>query len=254
MTRLWCPTCGAWLGSSTPSANGSGLRTRPGRVRGRRQNVPDIVHFYKTGGSVPVEGRDRLSARPGKPRSLLLINWKPSTGVSWRADRRRRRRRRDRQRRQGLKAYPHKLFLTIQHEPENDLGGAGSAREADYARCTATWSTSCARSASPTPCSSWNSWASSSHADMYDRRCTRATTWSTGSPTTRTARPAHNDYGQPRQPTRQAGLARVLTRGPPAMAPGKPIMLAEWGFNLRCSSDGPRPSTGACPCCSPSSR
>ncbi len=66
-----------------------------------------------------------MSQRPGLQRSLLLYNWKPSSRYTWR------------QAADGaadaeiatiaasIKAYPRKLFLTIYHEPEDNVNADG---------------------------------------------------------------------------------------------------------------------------------
>ena len=49
------------------------------------QNVPDILHFYKTGATTfPTADEIGMSQRPGRQRSLLFYNWKPSTSLTWR--------------------------------------------------------------------------------------------------------------------------------------------------------------------------
>ena len=62
-----------------------------------------------------------MANRAGRPRSILYFNWKPAPERSWRdiadgladdaiatvAE--------------GIRSYPHSIFLTIQHEPENDV-------------------------------------------------------------------------------------------------------------------------------------
>jgi hypothetical protein len=132
VSPILVPSCGAWLGASTPSADGRfdyevGLREY--EVVAKR--APDIQHFYKRGASpFPTPAEVALSERPGQTRSLLFYNWKPSTTLTWRqvAD--------------GgadvdiatvatsIAAYPHPLFLAVYHEPENDEGAAGTGMTA----------------------------------------------------------------------------------------------------------------------------
>ncbi|MGE0141368.1 MAG: glycosyl hydrolase [Ilumatobacteraceae bacterium] len=129
VTEILVPTCGAWLGASTPSADGTfdyetGLQEYEAVVG----DSPDIQHFYKRGGAAfPTPAEIALAERPGTARSILFYNWKPSVDHTWReiAD--------------GaaddniaavaasIAAYPHHLFLAVQHEPEDDAaaGGAG---------------------------------------------------------------------------------------------------------------------------------
>jgi hypothetical protein len=129
VSDILVPTCGAWLGASTPSADGTfdyatGLQEYEAVVG----DPPDIQHFYKRGGGAfPTVAEIELAERPGVDRSILFYNWKPSVDRTWReiAD--------------GaaddniaavaasIAAYPHHIFLAVQHEPEDDAaaGGAG---------------------------------------------------------------------------------------------------------------------------------
>ena len=133
VSTLLVPSCGAWLGSSTPSRDGTFDYAR-GLVEYEAvaQNVPDVLHFYKTGAATfPTAAEVALAERPGRQHSLLLYNWKPSTALTWReiadgaAD----------QNisvvAEGLKRYPGRFFLAIHHEPENDQGAVGSGRTPD---------------------------------------------------------------------------------------------------------------------------
>lgn len=130
------PNCGRWWGiaplahTSTPIA--SGLNQEENAI-GRPL---DILHVYHTDGQLfPTETERRLALEHGRER-ILLINWKPATKLTWRevAD-------------GGADAridalahfieanWRHPFFLTIWHEPENDVvPTAGSGMTArDYA-------------------------------------------------------------------------------------------------------------------------
>jgi hypothetical protein len=123
VSDLLVPGCGAWFGASTPSSDG-----RYDYVRGLEEYErlvgvePDILHFYQRGGEpFPTAEHKALAERPGRQRSILYFNWKPAPDLTWR------------QIAEGaadpsidavaraLIDYPHTMFLTIQHEPENDL-------------------------------------------------------------------------------------------------------------------------------------
>ena len=133
VSTLLVPGCGAWLGSSTPSRDGTfNYAQGLAEYEAVAQNVPDILHFYKTGAvTFPTAAEVALAERPGRQHSLLLYNWKPSTALTWReiadgaAD----------QNislvAEGLKRYPGRFFLAIHHEPENDQGAVGSGRTPD---------------------------------------------------------------------------------------------------------------------------
>jgi hypothetical protein len=123
VSELLVPSCGAWLGASTPSADG-----RYDHVRGLAEyesfseNEPDILHFYQRGSEpFPTAEQRALAERAGKQRSILYFNWKPAPELTWRqiadgeADSS------ISSVAQGLTSYPHRMFLTIQHEPENDI-------------------------------------------------------------------------------------------------------------------------------------
>lgn len=136
VSPLLVPDCGAWFGASTPSADG-----QYDYVRGLAEYeqvvgvTPDILHFYQRGGrAFPDETHVALAERPGRPRSILLFSWKVSTQLSWReiaegaADG-------DIESvAAGLRAYPHTVFLSIHHEPENDVvdDPAAGMTPADY--------------------------------------------------------------------------------------------------------------------------
>ena len=123
MSDLLVPTCGAWLGVSSPSADG-----QYDYVRGLDEyesitaHEPDILHFYRRGGEeFPNAEHRALAERPGKKRSILYFNWKPAPELTWRqiadgaADPS------IATAAQRLADYPHRMFLTIQHEPEDDV-------------------------------------------------------------------------------------------------------------------------------------
>lgn len=135
VTDLLVPTCGAWFGVSSPSSDGAFDYTRGfAEYATVVAEPPDILRFYQRDDEVFPDAEHRaLAERDGEPRSLLHFSWKPSTTLTWReiAD--------------GgaeasidavaasLSAYPHRMFLTIHHEPENDIGDDGSGMTAaDY--------------------------------------------------------------------------------------------------------------------------
>ncbi|MDW3214183.1 MAG: glycosyl hydrolase [Ilumatobacteraceae bacterium] len=136
VSELLVPSCGVWLGATTPSRDGSFDYDRGlAEYENVAQNTPDILHFYKTGAQkFPTSWEIAQTERPGKQRSLLLYNWKPSKSDTWA------------QIANGaadseiatvansLKKYPDKLFLNIFHEPEDnvqDWSGSGMTA-ADY--------------------------------------------------------------------------------------------------------------------------
>jgi hypothetical protein len=245
VSELLVPSCGAWFGASTPSSDGR-YDYETGLVEYERVvgTTPDILHFYETNAATfPSDAEVAMTRRSGRQDSLLYYNWKPSTSLTWRevadggAD--------------GnievvarnLKRYPGKLFLTIHHEPENDQGADGSGRTpVDY-------------------------------VDMYRHVVTRLREldvtnvvfvmnymgFERWGPVADDFYPgddvvdwiAYDPYGFAGQPTfadllDQAngdwpGFYSWATRA----APGKPIMLGEWGFDLTVQSNAPSALDGA---------
>ncbi len=100
------------------------------------QRTFDIVHVYHVNGShFPTTLERGIAMQPGKNR-LLLINWKPATDMSWRAEANGGADARIDSEAAYLKStYHHPFFLTVWHEPENDVNDTpGSGRtSADYA-------------------------------------------------------------------------------------------------------------------------
>jgi beta-mannanase len=136
VSSILVPSCGAWLGASIPSRDGNFNWSKGiAEYEGVAQNVPDILHFYKNGNQTfPSKSELAVAERNGKQRSLLLYNWKPSGNLTWRqvangaADSQIARMA------SGVKKYPHKLFLNIYHEPEDQVKSSSSSgmTTADY--------------------------------------------------------------------------------------------------------------------------
>jgi len=248
VTSLLVPTCGAWLGASTVSK--AGLRTSEGYATGLNEyeqivgNVPDILHFYKSGAQVfPNAQEIAMSQRSGKQRSLLFYNWKPNPGMSWSqianggadseiatvAN--------------GLKKYNHKIFLTIWHEPENDVGGAGRT-PAEYAAMF-RYTVNKLRSLGVTNAvyvinyMGFYGWA-----DMFDELYPGddVVDWIAYDPY---GAAGHDDFGMFLD-TKKQGFEGFYTWAT-NKAPGKPIMLAEWGFDLPDTPNAPSILDGAVP-------
>jgi hypothetical protein len=246
VSAILVPGCGAWLGASTAPL--SGALDGAGYARGLSEyeaaagNVPDILHFYKTGNmSFPTSNEIAMAARPGVQRSLLYYNWKPNTSMSWgeianggadsaiatvAA---------------GLKKYPHKVFLSIWHEPENDLNG-GSRNEADYVAMfrhvvTQLRALGVTNAVYVMNYMGFYGWAQNADAlypgdDVVD--------WI-----------AYDPYGFAAQ--KDFGLlVNTPNGGWPGFyswatrkAPGKPLMLGEWGIDLKVQPNAPAVLDGA---------
>jgi len=123
VSELLIPDCGIWFGASTPSYDGTfdyerGLE----EYEAVAANEPDILHFYQRGGEpFPTERQRSLSERPGRQRSLLLISWKPDPASTWREIADGRADAAVDSVAAGIRSYPGRLFLTVHHEPENDV-------------------------------------------------------------------------------------------------------------------------------------
>ncbi len=135
VSALLVPACGAWLGASIPSRDGNYTWSKGlAEYESVAQNVPDILHFYKNGNQTfPSKSELAVAERPGKPRSLLLYNWKP-TGATWREVANGAADSQIANVANGLKKYPHKVFLNIYHEPEDQVRTSASSgmTVADY--------------------------------------------------------------------------------------------------------------------------
>jgi hypothetical protein len=136
VSRLLVPSCGAWFGASTPSHDGTYDYRRGLEEYEQLVGVePDILHFYQRGSEpFPTVEHKALAERPGHARSILYINWKPAPELTWRQIADGAAEASIASVASGLIDYPHQLFLTIQHEPEDDvIDEAGSGMTpADY--------------------------------------------------------------------------------------------------------------------------
>jgi len=206
--------------------------------------VPDILHFYKSGAQVfPNAQEVAMSQRPGKQRSLLFYNWKPNAGMSWSqianggaddeiatvAN--------------GLKKYNHKLFLTIWHEPENDVGGAGRT-PADYVAMFRYTVTKLRSLGVTNVVFVVNYMGFFGWADMFDELYPGddVVDWIAYDPY---GFAGQADFGQLLD-TKKQGFEGFYTWAT-NKAPGKPIMLAEWGYDLPNAPNAPAILDGAMP-------
>ncbi|MFJ2028796.1 glycoside hydrolase family 26 protein [Streptosporangium sp. NPDC087985] len=133
VTDRLIPSCGAWWGVAPEIFTGR----RPGRALARaerRMGRPaDIMHVYHRGSELFPTPEERKIARDPAGRRLLLVNWKPSSDRTWAEiaggaiDRRI-----DRLADHVRRSFPERFFLTVHHEPENDvLGYPGSGMTAE---------------------------------------------------------------------------------------------------------------------------
>lgn len=239
VSDLLVPSCGAWFGASTPSLDGTyNYPVGLGEYERAAQNTPDILHFYKRGAKqFPTTAEVKQSEQPGRQRSLLMYNWKPSSDLTWRQiangaadaiiD----------QVGLGLNAYPHRFFLAIHHEPENDEGPSGSGMTAgDYVEMFRHVVTRLRLDGVTNAVFVMNYMGFNRWAPAVDRFYPGddVVDWL-----------AYDPYGFAAE-TNFALLLNSPTvdwlgfySWATAKAPSKPIMLGEWGFDLRSQPNAP---------------
>ncbi|WP_157249352.1 glycoside hydrolase family 26 protein [Nonomuraea typhae] len=136
VTAKLIPSCGAWWGLAPEIFTGLPPARAVRRAEERMGASADIFHAYHRGKELfPTPKELELARDPLRPR-LLLINWKPTFDHTWAEiadgaldDRI------DRLATHIRRTFPERFFLTIHHEPENDVKPAkGSGMQAaDYA-------------------------------------------------------------------------------------------------------------------------
>lgn len=135
VTAKLIPSCGVWWGIAPEIFTGR----RPGqaleRAEKRMGRPADVMHVYHRGRELFPTAEERTIARDPDSRRLLLINWKPSFDHTWAEIARGALDRRiDRLARHVRKNFPERFFLTVHHEPENDVreSPATGMTAADY--------------------------------------------------------------------------------------------------------------------------
>lgn len=246
VSSILVPSCGAWLGASTPSADGTyDYVTGLAEYEKVAQNTPDILRFYKRDDSpFPTDEEISLSERPGHQRSILFYSWKPSTVHTWREiadgavddviD----------AAAQRLDLYSHQLFLAVYHEPENDEGVPGSGMTSDdyvdmyrhvVARIRAAEATNVVFVMNYMGFERW--------AGAVDRFWpgTDVVDWIAYNPY---GGAKNTDFGLlvnfPVEPDWPGFYSWATTK-----APGTPLMLGEWGFDLNLQPRSHRILAGA---------
>lgn len=135
VSRLLVPSCGHWWGVAPLAHTGTPLLQAMREEERTAGRSLDIVHTYHVNGELfPTRAERKLALQPGHHR-LLLINWKPSTHLTWRQVARGAIDRHiDALADHLKKTFRHRFFLAIWHEPENDVverPGSGMTAE-DY--------------------------------------------------------------------------------------------------------------------------
>lgn len=138
LDKMLVPSCGAWLGVAPGAHDFSKTRTQQlAAFEANAGRKMDVMHTYHTDGTLfPTADEIKMAREPGRNR-LLFINWKPSSGKSWKTvgagdpavDAQI-----DKLSAHIKKTFPERFFLSIFHEPENDVNpAAGSGwTAADY--------------------------------------------------------------------------------------------------------------------------
>ncbi|MEU6999617.1 glycosyl hydrolase [Nonomuraea sp. NPDC046570] len=136
VTAKLIPACGAWWGVAPEIFTGLGPVQALQNAERRMRRTADIMHVYHRGSELFPNAKEVALARdPSAPR-LLLINWKPSFDRTWAEiaagalDKRI-----DRLADHIRQTFPERFFLTVHHEPENDVkaGPRSGMTAADYA-------------------------------------------------------------------------------------------------------------------------
>ncbi|MEU4833274.1 hypothetical protein [Streptosporangium sp. NPDC023615] len=138
VSRTLVPSCGAWWGIAPEIFTGRRPQRALERAERRMGGPADIMHVYHRGDELFPTAAERAIARDPDGRRILLVNWKPSVDHSYTwaeiaggaLDARI-----DRLAAHIVRTFPERFFLTVHHEPENDVletPGAGMSA-ADYA-------------------------------------------------------------------------------------------------------------------------
>jgi beta-mannanase len=180
----------------------------------------DIVHVYKQWAQSFPNDEERALAAEGR---LLLINWK-SPG-SWPAVANGSQDAQITATANRLKAFGRKVFLAFHHEPENDVGAAG--QPADYARAFRRVVDGFNRVGADNVLFVWNMMGFvGGHGDIYPTLYPgdQYVDWIAYDP--------YNWYGcKAGHKTRSfAEITKPFYDWTAAHAPGKPLMLAEYGL------------------------
>lgn len=240
VSAILVPSCGIWFGASTPNRAGNFDYTAGlAEYEPVAQNVPDIVHFYKNGSQrFPTREEIAMSERPGKQRSLLFYNWKPSSR-NWASVAAGSNDDEIATISSSIKNYPHKIFLTIWHEAEDEVStAAGSGRTpADYAAMFRHVVSELRANGVNNVVIVWTVMGFYGWSDYLDGMY-----------------PGHDyvdwiAFDPYVKDNIQSNLYELINRNRPdigwpgfyswatAKAPGKPIILAEWGVDLKSNAN-----------------
>ena len=136
VSRILVPSCGRWWGAAPRAFMSTPVDQGIAQLEAQTGQPFDVVHAYHRNDELFPNAAERaIALQPGHNR-LLFLNWKPAMDMSWRAvangaaDARI-----DREANYLNTTWQHPFFLTIWHEPENDVNptpGSGMTAD-DYA-------------------------------------------------------------------------------------------------------------------------
>jgi hypothetical protein len=116
------PSCGAWWGVAPASFTDTPRTKALHDFERKIGRTVDIYHAYHRGNEIfPTKEEIAIAREPGK-RRILLLNWKPDYGRSWASvaagsmDRQI-----DRLATHIKATFPEKFFMVIHHEPEEEV-------------------------------------------------------------------------------------------------------------------------------------
>lgn len=135
VSAILVPDCGRWWGVAPGALTDVTLKDALHDFEDKTGRPVDVVHAYHRDDTLFPTGPEMDLARDPQQRRLLFLNWKPSTTMTWREmadggvdDRI------DALAAHITSTFPERFFLTVWHEPENDVKPAeGSGMTAtDY--------------------------------------------------------------------------------------------------------------------------
>jgi beta-mannanase len=242
VNAILVPSCGAWAGASAPAKGGHNPTVGVQEYESIAKSVPDILHFYESGGGgFPSKLEISLAQRAGKQPSILFHNWQPAPNLTWR------------QIASGaansaidsvansIKAYPHKIMLAIAHEPENDMkltSGSGKTPE-DYAAMFRYVVNRLRSQGVRNAVFVWNVMGFSGHAAYYDRLYpgNDVVDWIAWDAYGHKEQANFTDYMNRPAPSKNwPGMYTWATK----KAPGKPLMLGEWAYDIKGQPNAPQ--------------
>lgn len=136
VTAKLIPSCGAWWGIAPEVFTGRKPRRALASAEQRMRRGAAVMHVYHRDGELFPTRQERAIARDPHRSRMLLINWKPSRTHTWAEiaagavdDRI------DRLAQHIRRTFPERFFLTVHHEPEDDVrpGRRSGMTAGDYA-------------------------------------------------------------------------------------------------------------------------